>query len=182
MRFRRGQCRRSTGRYRFAARLMATAPSYARLSAAFRLALVPARARRSCVPCLSASGAVAFSPGPFDELRTRLDLIRRDEREAEALEERGRQRHLREGHRRGVADGPPQARVHVGADDGEDPCVEPQTVDRGALGDDLPQLDVVLLAGALLVGALGVGVEDPAPPVPLDVSDVVELAPPGRSG
>ena len=37
---------------------------------------------------------------------------------------------------------------------------------------------MVLLAGALLVGALGVGVEDPAPPVPLDAGDVVELAPP----
>lgn len=87
------------------------------------LALVPARACRPCVVYLSASGAVALSPGPSDELRSRLDLIRRDEREAEALEERGWQRHLREGHRRGVADDPPQARVHVGADAGEDPRV-----------------------------------------------------------
>lgn len=45
----------------------------------------PARVAR--VVCLPAFGAVALAPEPFDELRSRLDLVRRDERETEALEE-----------------------------------------------------------------------------------------------
>lgn len=44
------------------------------------------------------------------------------------------------------------------------------------LRDYLPELDVVLLAGSLLVGALGVGVEGAAAPAPLDAAHVVELA------
>ena len=86
--------------------------------------------------------AVAFLLELLDQIGTRLDLVWRDELEAEPLEQGRRQRRLRERHRGRVANGEPQARVRVRADAGDDPGVEPQAVDRRALRDDLAQLGI----------------------------------------
>lgn len=115
---------------------------------------------------------VALGAQPVDEPRPRLHLRGRHPPDAQALERPARQARLGERRRARVPDGEPQARARVRAYPAHDPGVEAEAVDGRPLRDDLSRLDVVLLAGALLVGAHGVGEARRAPAAPLHARDV----------